>query len=106
MNHLLLLIENKSNCDLLIRKLSLHYQIMLLEGETPLEQPFDVYLLDSSMLQRFWSQIQIRKAAEQPLFLPCILMIARQDVGVLSHQLWHTIDDLLLPNTSGWDVLH
>jgi hypothetical protein len=33
-------------------------------------------------------------------------MIARQDVGVLSHQLWHTIDDLLLPKTSGWDVLY
>ena len=95
MNHLLLLIENKSNCDLLIRKLSPYYQIMLPEGETPLEQPFDVCLVDSSMLQRFWSQIQIRKAAEQPLFLPCILVIARQDVDVLSHQLWQTIDDLL-----------
>lgn len=95
MNRILLLLENKRNRDLLAQWLATHYEVLQSEAARPLNLSFDLCVLDGTMLERIWPQVQARKAAEQPLFLPFILISSQQETTLVTRHLWKTADELI-----------
>lgn len=108
---LLLLLDNKHNSRLLSEWLEKHYKTLLpdckVEEHRPdeaylhsdeflLNEPFDLCILDGLALHRLWKQVQARREAEKPGFLPFLLIASRQDVRILTRHLWQSIDELLV----------
>lgn len=60
-----------------------------------LNTPFDLCILDGLALKQLWEQVQARKAAELPVFLPFLLIVPRQDVGLMTRHLWKSVDELV-----------
>lgn len=95
MNHILLLLDHKENRRLLAEWLGQGYHV-LPDGEQALDEPFDLGILDGPALDRLWERVQARKEAEQPVFLPFLLVTARKDVRYVTRHLWRTVDELIL----------
>lgn len=96
MSRILLLLDNKKNCDLLAKSLQTRYEVVPPNGGHSLNKPFDLCLVDGPMLDRVWEQVQARKAIEQPVFLPFVLITSRKDVDMVTRHLWQTTDELIL----------
>lgn len=96
MSRILLLLDNKKNCDLLAKSLETRYEVVPPDGGHGLNKPFDLCLVDGPMLDRVWVQVQTRKAIEQPVFLPFVLITSRKDVDMVTRHLWQTTDELIL----------
>ncbi|HEY9597897.1 MAG TPA: HAMP domain-containing sensor histidine kinase [Cyanophyceae cyanobacterium] len=94
MNQILLLLDRQENCRLLADWLEIHYQVLLANCDEQLTQPFDLCILDSSALNRLRQQIQARKATEQPVFLPFLLISSNPDVGMVTQDLGQSVDEL------------
>jgi signal transduction histidine kinase len=95
-SRILLLLDNKKNCDLLAKSLQTRYEVVPPNGGHSLNKPFDLCLVDGPMLDRVWEQVQARKAIEQPVFLPFVLITSRKDVDMVTRHLWQTTDELIL----------
>lgn len=96
MNRILFLLENKKNRDLLAAWLEMRYDVVQFDGETSLDAPFDLCLIDGPMLDRTWREVQARKKLEQPVFLPFVLITTRKDVDMVTRHLWQATDELIL----------
>jgi signal transduction histidine kinase len=101
MSRILLLIEHRQNRHLLAESLTQHYQVVVPEADAalhndPLQEPFDLAIVDGPPLDRLWSQVQKRKQAEEPLFLPVLLLTSRQGVDLVTRHLWRAIDEVVL----------
>jgi PAS domain S-box-containing protein len=96
MDRILLLLDHTENRRLLAEWLQTNYQVMVTESEGALDEPFDLGILDGPALDRLWEQVQVRKDAEQPVFLPFLLVTARKDVRYVTRHLWRTVDELIL----------
>lgn len=96
MRNILLLVEHHSNRCLLTEVLSSRYNIILPETDDVLNEPFDLCVVDGISLDRLWERIKARKQAEQPAFLPFLLVTSRQDVGMATRHLWKSIDDIII----------
>lgn len=100
MNRILLLLEHKENRRLLSEWLATRYQVIAPDldievSELCLEQFFDLCILDARTLDKRWKWVQAKREAEQPVLLPFLLITSRQDVGMVTRQLWQNIDDLV-----------
>lgn len=95
MNKILLLLEQKANRRLLTQLLANRYQICLPEGEQPLEQPFDLCIMDGLALEQYRQELQAIREAQQPVFLPILLLSYRQSVGMVTRNLWQDVDDAI-----------
>ena len=60
-----------------------------------LNEPFDLCILDGPALHHLWEWVQARKQAEQPVFLPVLLITLQSDVKLLTRHLWQTVDELI-----------
>jgi signal transduction histidine kinase len=96
MSRILLLIDQRQNRHLLAEWLTQHYQVVVPEADKALQEPFDLAIVDGPPLDRLWSQVQKRKQAEEPLFLPVLLLTSRQGVDLVTRHLWRTIDEVVL----------
>ncbi len=94
-SRILLFLEHKENRRLLAECLGRRYQILLSDSEQPLEEPFDLCVLDGPALDRRWKWVQAKKKAEQPVFLPFLLVTSRQDVKLVTHHLWQSVDEVV-----------
>ncbi|MBE9016408.1 hybrid sensor histidine kinase/response regulator [Chroococcidiopsis sp. CCALA 051] len=102
MGRILLLLEHQENRRLLSEWLAPRYSVILPEVAAQVtepadldSQPFDLCILDARALDRFWEWVQAKRTAEKPVFLPFLLVTARQDVGYATRHLWQSIDDLI-----------
>ena len=109
MSRILLLLEQTENRRLLSEWLgstgdsaSRPYEVLLSdspirEGDAVplLDESFDICILDGAALNHHWEWVQAKKKAEQPVFLPFILITVRPDVKMITRHLWQTIDDLV-----------
>jgi len=93
---ILLLLEHRENRRLLTELLSPNYEIALADTVEALDGAFDLAIVDGVSLDRYWQNIQARKAAEGTIFLPVLLIVSRQDVGMVTRHLWQTVDELIL----------
>ena len=96
MDHILLLLDHKENRHLLAEWLGQQYQVTLADAGLALDRPFDLGILDGPALDRLWEQVQARKEAEQPVFLPFLLVASRRDVDLIARHLGRTVDELIL----------
>jgi len=96
MNRVLLLLDHKENRRLLAAWLGQKYQVMPADTDQALDEPFDLGILGGPALDRLWERVQARKEAEQPLFLPFLLVTTRKDVRYVTRHLWRTVDELIL----------
>ena len=92
----LLLFDHTQNRNLLVNQLSQHYEVVLPENGALPDTLFDLCVVDGQALLRFGDQLQHRRRAEQPLFLPVLLITSKQEVRVSDGQLWELIDDLAI----------
>lgn len=95
MNRLLLLLDNNRNRDLLSDWLGQRYDIIQTEQDAWCQVPFDVCLIDGPTLDRLGSAVQARKAAEEPAFLPIVLITSHREVELITRHLWKTVDELI-----------
>jgi len=95
MKRILLLLDNKANRTLLFEWLSQRYDVMIPDNGSLLESAFDLCLIDGPTLNRFWQQVCLRKAEEEPVFLPVVLITSQRETELLTRHLWKTIDELI-----------
>ncbi|MHB9106299.1 MAG: sensor histidine kinase [Armatimonadota bacterium] len=95
MSCILLLLDNRLNQRLLMEALSSRYDIIIPETDDALDDDFDLCLIDGPALERLWQRVATRKSAELLIFLPFLLITARQDMGLATRHLWHSIDELI-----------
>lgn len=95
MNRLLLLLDNNRNRDLLAGWLGQRYEVVRAEQDACLQVPFDVCLMDGPTLDRLGSAIQVRKAEEEPAFLPVVLITSHREAELVTRHLWQTVDELI-----------
>lgn len=96
MSRILLLLDHKENCRLLADVLAPHYDLIVPDPDSGLNEVFDLGVVDGRALDRLQQQVQARKQAELPAVLPFLLVTARHDVGMVTRHLWMSIDELIL----------
>ena len=96
MSRLLLLLDQKENQQLLAHELAGRHEVEIAVQDADLEGEYDLAILDGPSLDRTWERVLARKAAEQPLFLPVLLVTARPDVKMITRHLWRSIDELII----------
>ena len=95
MDRILLLLENKANRALLAGWLGQRYEVIWAEQERPLATSFDLCLLDGATLDRLWQEVLLRKAEDEPTFLPFVLITSHREAELITRHLWRTIDELV-----------
>jgi len=95
MSHILLLLDHKANRILLSDWLGQYYDVISHEPETALSAPFDLCLIDGPALDRHWKVVCLHKEAENPVFLPVVLITSNREAELFTRHLWKTIDDLI-----------
>ena len=99
MKKILLLLEHKQNRYLLSQSLQeAGYEVLSLsanENLLELNNRFDLCILDPIALDKCSNWVQATKKAEEPVFLPFLLMTSRTDVKMITRHLWKTIDELI-----------
>ncbi len=102
MSRILIFVEQTENRRLLAEWLGRYYEVVVGEfvvqaGKAVplLNEPFDLCILDGSALHQLWEWVQARKQAEQPVFLPVLLITLQSDVKLLTRHLWQTVDELV-----------
>lgn len=99
MRRILLLLASNEDRRLLADYLGPGYNILLpeqAEHEQALNMPFDLCILDGFTLDRLWGTVKGKKEAEEPIFLPFLLVTSRRDIGLITRHLYETIDDLII----------
>src|SRR5262245_50791253 len=96
MARIVLIIESKENRLLLNSFLSVHHSISEHPAAEPLEEPFDLCIIDDPNLHRFESDLEARRDAEQPGFLPVLLLTHRRSIWARVPQLWQLVDDSIM----------
>lgn len=101
MSRILLLLEHKERHRLLLEWLATSYQLFAPDFNSEAEQAdlleeqsFDLCILDARSLDKHWKWVQAKREAEQPVFLPFLVITSQQDVGMVTPHLCH-IDDLI-----------
>src|SRR5579859_1013811 len=95
MSSILLLLDHKTNRLLLSDWLGQHYDVLFHEQETALLEPFDLCLIDGPALDRLWEAVRLQKEAEDPVFLPVVLITSNREAELLTRHLWKTVDELI-----------
>lgn len=71
------------------------YRVIVPETTESLDAPFDLCILDGPCLKRLSETITARKASENGVFLPVLLVTTKKDIGMLTAGIWRTIDDVI-----------
>ncbi len=96
MERVLLFVEHKKNRRLLIDWLGKDYDLVSAGSDQALDDFFDLVILDGPALDRLWEQIAIKKEAERPIFIPCLLITSHQNAHYMTRHLWRTVDELII----------
>jgi len=95
MRRVLLLLDHRRNRRLLADWLAPQHQVMVGEGAAALDRQFDLCIVDGPALERLRDAIGRRKAREQPILLPFLLVTARRGASLVRQQLWHYVDEVI-----------
>jgi signal transduction histidine kinase len=94
-SQILIAVDHRENARLLAEYLDQYYTTIIPTSVNDLALPFDLGVFDGYALNRLWPQIQSRKFSEQPVFLPILLVTPRQDISMMTRQLWQSIDEII-----------
>ena len=93
MARIILSIQGKENRRLVTAFLSAYHSLGEHAPGEPLEEVFDLCIVDGPSLDRFRAELEARRDAEQPGILPVLLLTARRDVWAKMPNLWQLVDD-------------
>ncbi|MBW4567569.1 MAG: hybrid sensor histidine kinase/response regulator [Tolypothrix carrinoi HA7290-LM1] len=96
---ILLLLENKENRRLLSEWLETRYEVFSPDSDDELpslQQSFDLCIICARKLDRYSHWLEATKKAEEPVFLPFLLVTSRRDVGMVTRHLWRSIHELIV----------
>jgi signal transduction histidine kinase len=93
MARIILSIQSKENRQLVNAFLSAYHSLGEHAASEPLEEAFDLCIVDGSSLDRFRTELEARRDAEQPGILPVLLLTPRRDVWAKMPNLWQVVDD-------------
>jgi diguanylate cyclase (GGDEF)-like protein len=96
MERVLLQVKKKKDRRRLEDWLSGTYHIVLPNQEKPLEEDVELVIIDGPSLKQLRSKVKARRRAEQPVFLPFLLLTVRRRGSVPGRHLGRVVDDLLI----------
>jgi signal transduction histidine kinase len=94
-SRILLLVDQPETQALLSDVLKSRYEVIAGDHEQAFNALFDLCIVDAAMIERYAQDIRERKAADEPLFLPVLLIISRKALASLPVQLRHIADDVI-----------
>lgn len=71
-------------------------QLILSDPEHPLEGDFDLVIIDGPSLKELRSKVRLQRKAEEPVFLPFLLLTVRRRGSMPSRHLGQVVDDLII----------
>ncbi|MDB6151831.1 MAG: putative sensor protein [Chthoniobacteraceae bacterium] len=95
MSTILLLLDQKENRRVLADWLTTRHELVPDESDSALHKPFDLCIVDGHALDRLLPRLRARKAAENLVFLPVLLVASRHGVGMAKRHLWESVDELI-----------
>ena len=95
MDRIVLLMEGKKSAGLMRDRLVNNYQVLETEIDQSLDFSFDLGIVDESALKQSWQEVQSRKEAAKPVFLPFLLVAARRNAASVTRHLWQTVDEII-----------
>ena len=96
MDRVLLQVRKKKDRRRLEDWLARSCQIILPDAEHPLEGEFDLVIIDGPSLKEFRAEVRRRRHAEEPVFLPFLLLTVRRRGSMPSRHLGRVVDDLII----------
>jgi len=95
MDRIVVLMQEKKSADLMRDRLVNNYQVLETEIDQSLDFSFDLGIVDESALKQSWEEVQSRKEAAKPVFLPFLLVAARRNAAFVTRHLWQTVDEII-----------
>ena len=95
MDRIVLLMLEKKSAGLMRDRLTNNYQVLETEIDQSLDFSFDLGIVDESALKLSWEEVQSRKEAAKPVFLPFLLVAARRNADFVTRHLWQTVDEII-----------
>lgn len=93
MERILLLVDNKRDRKAIEE--ALDYEIWPADTEHPLDQNFELAIIDGPSLKRRGSKVRQRRRAEEPVLLPFLLVTSRRKGSVPMRHLGALVDDVI-----------
>ena len=104
MDRILLQITRKKERRQLEDWLSKVYQITLPNQEKPLEEEFDLAIIDGASLKQWRPKVKTRREAVEPVLLPFLLLTTRRKGNMPARYLGRLVDDVILRPVSEKEV--
>src|SRR5437899_821323 len=104
MARILLIIEGKENRQLLNAFLSAYHSIGEHSPGEPLEEAFDLCIVDGPSLSRFKEDIEASRDAEWPGILPVLLITPKRDIWAWVPSLWQSVDESIVTPVSRMEL--
>jgi diguanylate cyclase (GGDEF)-like protein len=95
MDRIVLIMQGNKNAGLMRDKLANNYQVLETETDQSLDFSFDLGIVDEAALKLSWEEVQSRKEAAKPVFLPFLLVAARRNADFVTRHLWQTVDEII-----------
>jgi diguanylate cyclase (GGDEF)-like protein len=95
MDRIVLIMQEKKSASLMRDRLANNYQVLETEIDQSLDFSFDLGIVDESALKQSWEEVQSRKEAAKPVFLPFLLMAGRRNADFVTRHLWQTVDEII-----------
>src|SRR2546422_8797164 len=93
MARIILGIQSKENRQLVNAFLAAYHSLGEHAPGEPLEEAFDLCIVDGPSLDRFRAELETRRDADQPGILPVLLLRPRRDVWSKMPNLWQFVDE-------------
>ncbi len=93
MARIVLIIEGKENRQLLSAFLSAYHSVGEHQPGQPLEEPFDLCIVDAVSLGKVKADLEARRDEEQPGILPVLLVSPHRDIWSRTPNLWQLVDE-------------
>src|SRR5438046_2740177 len=96
MDRVLLQVRKKKDRRRLEDWLSKMCRIVLPDAERPLAEDVDLVIIDGPSLKQLRSKVRARRKAEEPAFLPFLLLTVRRRGSMPARHLGRVVDDLIV----------
>jgi signal transduction histidine kinase len=93
MARIILIVQGKENRQLLNAFLSAYHSVGEHLPGGPLDEPFDLCIIDGPNLGRHREELEARRDAEQPGILPVLLITPRREIWSKVPHLWQVVDE-------------
>jgi diguanylate cyclase (GGDEF)-like protein len=96
MDRILLQLKKRKDRRRLEEWLSKAYHILLPHPERPLEESFDLAIIDGPSLRKLRPKVRARRRTEEPVFLPFLLLTVKRRGSMPGRHLGRVVDDLIV----------